>query len=127
MLTTLFVIPGDGKPNIEQAVRSFGKLLLKNIVVCEDRNPPFHEAQAPYFSYMYSDEWCNDSLRLALPIFFQHWNWDCLVLFRRNIGENKYFQAPRIFKSGMEMDGLLPKYPSCLLYERLLNGYLLRA
>lgn len=126
MIVSLFLIPGDRAPNIERAINSFGKNLLRNVVVCETREPAFQEAQAPYFAYMYTDEWCDQALRLALPVFFQTQNryWDSLSLFRRNVHDGKTFIAPRIFKSGIQMEGLMPKYPTPLVFERVLNGYL---
>lgn len=126
MLVSLFIIPGDKAPNIEQAITSFGKNLLQNVVVCETRSPRFQEAQAPFFAYMYSDEFIEMALRVALPVFFQPHNryWDCLTLFRHNLDDDKYFQAPRIFKSGIQMEGLMPKYIIPLTFERVLNGYI---
>lgn len=126
MDVTLFLIPGDHAPNIDRAITSFGKNLLRNVVVCETREPAFQEAQAPYCAYMYTDEWCDNALRLALPVFFQLQNryWDSLSLFRKNVRDNRVFIAPRVFKSGIQMDGLNPKYPTPLVFERVLNGFL---
>ena len=126
MLVSLFIIPGDQAPDIDRAVTSFGKNLLRNVVVCETREPRFQEAQAPYFAYMYSDEICEMLLRLALPVYFQpaFRYWDALTLFRRNVHDKKFFQAPRIFKSGLQMEGLMPKYPTPLVFERVLDGFL---
>jgi hypothetical protein len=126
MYVSLYVIPGDCEPNIDKAVTSFGKSLLTNVVVCDSREPRFQEAQGRYFAYMYADEWCSDSLKAALPVFFNFKYWTALSLFRRILSENKFFIAPRIFKSGTEMAGLMPKYPTFLTYEKVLNGFLLR-
>jgi len=126
MLVTLYIIPGDRVPDIDGAVTSFGKNLLRNVVVCDTREPRFQEAQAPYCAYMYSDELIELPLRRALPVYFQpaFRYWDVLTLFRRNVFDKKFFQAPRIFKSGIQMEGLMPKYPTPLVFERVLDGFL---
>jgi len=88
----------------------------------------------PWYGYMFSNEWMDESLQYALPLFLEEEELDYLVLFKKviedrgGVTEPRAFQMPRIFRSHVELEGpgqLVPKNPQDLSFAKVLDGWIL--
>ncbi len=82
----------------------------------------------PWFGYIISNEWIDEELASSLPIFLESGHFDCLVLMQKLEEEERFFQVPRIFRTGtvrIQKGNLLPENPQELKYERALNGWVI--
>lgn len=76
--------------------------------------------------YLYSDEWLQEELSEAIPTFLKMGEmFDFYALYKR-YSKEKFFHAPRIFKSNIPMktEALMPASFEGLRGETILNGFL---
>lgn len=129
MLFTLFVLPvNKGKNVFKWTEFSRNWPSLQNIVLCDDADRLVsYTVETPFFGYCYQDEKPDIALFNALNFHYKVLGWDFLVLYRKQaVGlDFKYYRSPRIYRKGVQLNGLLPS--SEHRYENLhvLQGYLI--
>lgn len=86
-------------------------------------------SRTSHYGYIYDNEWLDEGLAKALPIFLNVPLWDVLVIFKKVKinNEDKFFEAPRIFRSNVKMQEgtLLPEKDPARIHERVLDGWIL--
>ena len=126
-MLTLFAIQADDIQNPERAIESFGDIVEKSIILDHRRidNIP---VDTDWYGYIYADEWLDDRIKEALPVFLTAQYFDCLILFKRVVdqGKKRVFSSPRIFKQGVQLkkDMLIPVNSGPLTFEKCLNGWI---
>lgn len=84
-----------------------------------------------WFGYIYSNEWLDEELAKALPVFLQYDYFDCLILWKRVMDNDtpRAYRMPRIFKNWVRITegGLLPEDGDDLRFEKALNGWVLES
>lgn len=126
-MLTLFAIAGDDIFNPERAIESFGDIVEKSVILDHRRIDNLVPVDTPWYGYVYADEWVDERIREALPVFLQADYFDCLVMLKKqlNYGDTRVFQSPRIFKKDvtLEKDMLIPRNPTTLVFETMLDGW----
>lgn len=134
-MMTLYVIPCDNpkESNIEKLKES-AKDICDVIHVLDHRRLDEMSPETEWYAYLFSNEWFDDSLTFALPMFLEDRNYDYLVLYKK-VQEDisgavvpKMFVAPRIFRSHIKLEGegsLIPRNPDDLKFVQVLDGWIM--
>jgi hypothetical protein len=136
-LLELYILPGDGVHDPRKAIRSFEGISQKVIIMAtrqldKEILKPYRRT-LPWFGYLLSHEWLDDSAREALPVFLNSNSFDCLVMMSPDFNAEgevvKIRQSPRIFRSNVSLQDnlLVPNNPSQLKFERMLDGWIRHA
>ena len=126
----LYVLPGDGFPDVDRAIESFGEIIAESVILPTRRLDLEKNNPYSYFAYVLASEYLDAQAREALPCFLENGEFDCLVLMQPTYdlkGEIiRVRQSPRVFRSGVSLrEGLLiPTNPKFLRFETLLDGWL---
>ena len=130
MLMTLYIFPCDNPElhNPERAKASFGNVVQFSRILETRRLDLEKDFQTPWYGYIFSDEYLDDEVKTALPIFLASDQFDCLVLMKKAMvdGKIKVTQSPRIFRKDVRLmeDTHIPENPQRLRFERMLDGWI---
>ena len=82
-----------------------------------------------WFGYIYSNEWLDEVLNSAMPIYLQQYYFDCLIMWKKVIenGEEKFFKMPRIFRNCVHIaeNTMMPEHHENIKFEIALDGWIL--
>lgn len=132
MLTLFLLKSGDPKNTDRLAsVKSLAKITEK-VVIVEDEDNKFlyvnnTKKETDWYAILYDNEYVDDMLSEAIPIFLEQCKADVLVFYRK---KNKKLavvhKCPRIFRKDVRLkfNSLMPVQPE-LVFETVLNGWLL--
>lgn len=114
-----------GNPDIRRCVESLKDICINPIVTLQkDIETISKTCATPWFGYVFANEYFDLNLINAIPVFLNY-NYDIIVLMGRiwNEKQEKYImhQSPRIFKKGIEIEGVLPKDYKTV--TRVLDGW----
>ena len=128
-MLTLYIIPGDNKGDPARARKSFGDIVTV-VSVLKSRRIDQLSLKTEFYGYIYDNEYLEEAVMRALPVFLDSAHFDCLILFKKVMNEHgraQFFRAPRIFKSHIKLknDELVPEMSKGLRFETLLDGFVL--
>ena len=131
---TIYVMPcGKDEIDPERAVKSFENpqytvayAILEHANLW-DLNGTHYESR--WFGYIYANEWLDEELSEALPVFLQQDYFDYLLLWKKveHGDKSRYFRMPRLFRSVVPLikGELVPENIDTLTGETVLNGWIL--
>jgi len=113
----------------ERAKASFGDVVHFSRILEDRRLDLVTDHPAPWYGYIFSDEYLDDDAKKALPVFLASDQFDCLILMKKIIvdGKMKVTQAPRIFRKDVKLmeNTHIPENAQRLRFERMLDGWVL--
>lgn len=130
----IYVLPcGKDKIDPDRAARSFEdpQYEVKTTVL---RNADLWKLNGTHydsrwFGYIYSNEWLDEDLAKAMPVFLSQKYFDVLSLCKKVLdnGKHRYFTMPRIFRNWIQLEsgGLMPQTCGLLRIERALDGWVM--
>ena len=126
---TVFILPADFGDNIKRLKDSFKKTLKEidvEFVELNHRNisKEQYKVETDWFSYLFSNEYIQESLAVAIPVFLRHAQEDCLTLVYRNISKEQYSQAPRIFRNFVKIKDMMPLKTNKYSFNKILDGFI---
>jgi hypothetical protein len=129
-MLTLYLIESPDFKDPGATIESFGGL-VKDWFPWENYNFDQIESPTIYYGLMYTSEWIDEGLRIALPAFLEE-GFDYISFYKKDIDwtedgmVTKFYLAPRIFKKSVKLcqDAIRPADEQGLSFERILNGWL---
>jgi hypothetical protein len=135
-MLTIFVIPCDDpkQADIDKLKKSLLEVACEMCVMEHRDINSMDKGTSEWYGYLFSNEWFDEGLRFALPYFLEKSGEDYLVLFKKVLEKKgalitpKIFQAPRIFRRDIELEGpgsLIPIHGEQLSSLKILDGFIL--
>jgi len=136
MPLTMFVIPCDNpqQGDIEKLKKSLVDAADEICVIKHRDLNSSDKGMSGWYGYLFSNEWLDEGLRLALPYFMEQSEQDYLVLYKKVFEKKgalitqKIYQAPRIFRRDIELEGpgnLIPINSHKLSSVSVLDGWIM--
>jgi len=124
-MLTIFILPSKKNSNIDKLVNSFTFVSSEvHYVPVEDvAEINGYDKQTPWFGVFYENEYIEEKLAVALPVFFMLGNFDYLVVFKLLEEKAQFF--PRFYKSKVYIQDDLAPLHKGWKHEKVLNGWLL--
>jgi len=134
-MLTLYLLPCDNPKlhNPERARESFGDVVRFTRTLKSRRLDLERHFPTIWYGYIFSDEYLDDQVRDALPIFLASDQFDALILMKKELIDGcedacavRVTQAPRIFRKHVRLEEgkHIPRDPHLLIFERLLDGWI---
>lgn len=121
MSLTMFILPADNENCFHKCIDSLMSIPAKAIPLT-NRNLEEVEFDTDWYGYLYADEYLSDELIVAIPIFLES-SFDVITLLRRH-ENNRYTQAPRLFRKGIRLKCRVPIEIPKERYTRALDGWI---
>lgn len=120
---TLFILTvNNEKSDVKKTIDSFGDLIAASIFIDNLCGLNKVKKLTDWYGIMYDDEWIQDELKVALPIFFKECKADAFVIYKK-IGKRMYL-CPRFYRKNVKlMEGSPIPEPSVTQIETILNGW----
>jgi len=128
MKLDVFIIPHscEGRTQ-EDTIESFGKIPCTFYTDCttyEDINK--HHKDGDWYMVIYDNEYIDEDVQFAIPVFIDCEDYDCLILHRFKVN-NKHEKSPRIFRKHLKLqpNSLFPAFQEGgIAYETVLDGWI---
>ena len=124
-MLTIFIIPSDKKnADLEKTIASFSGIDTNIRVVGSPYQINNYEKKGKWFGVFWDNEYIDEGVREALPVFFDHNNLELLILYKKENMIEATWRA-RLFRSHVY---LLDDYrPLCLWLNKeiILDGWVL--
>jgi len=134
-MLTLYVIPCDNpeQANI-QKLKESAEGVADRVEVLDHRRLDEVEPETEWYAFLFSNEWLDEGLKFALPVFLEQTDSDYLILYKKVVENNfgtlvpRTFIVPRIFRSNIKLignDRLVPVGQEDLRFLQVLDGWIL--
>ena len=120
---TLFIVRvNNEKSDVNKTIDSFGELIDTPIFINNLFELNKVEKYTNWYGIMYDDEWIQNHLKVALPIFFKECKADAFVIYKKI--DKRMYLCPRFYRKNVKlMEGSPIPEPSVTLIETILNGW----
>ena len=130
---TVYIMDGDKNHlplhTITNSIDSDFKI-VEEVCLLPHRNldKAVKDCRTKWFMYVFDNEYLSVDLSSILPQLILLSN-DVYVFYERELmvgGDYKYGQSPRLFKKGIELNGMSPLNINKLVVQRVLDGFVER-
>ena len=107
LLDVIIIASGAKTANLDRAYASVGPLAEKYTrVEPEEVVAAIKNSEADWIMLLYDNEWIDDHVRSSLPTFLLSSEYNFFLIFKkvRVNGALRHYEAPRIFKRGVEIN-----------------------
>jgi len=128
---TVYIMPADkNEIPLAKIMESFGDVVEEFVLMPNrDLSESVKRCQTEWYMYVFSNEYLSEELMEALPLLMDQNDYEVFVIYERetiNKVERKYGQSPRLFKSHIELNGMMPVLSDENVLQRAIDGFLER-